>query len=357
MRNAIALLRRQKDAGMKPGELVGMLGRQVDHMAQLVDDLLEVSRITHGRIVLRREPLLLGTAVYGALETVSSMAASRGQHLTVRLPPTPVWLHADPLRLSQILVNVLNNACKYTDHGGSVCVTALADERFATVTIEDNGSGISPDLLPHIFDLFAQGERTLDRAHGGLGIGLSLVKKLVELHGGTIEIASPGPGRGATVSIRLPLSHAPETAAPSHDEPSASGASHAERASLHVLIVDDNKDAADSLALLCESEGYHVDVAYGAQDALAKAEAEPVDAALLDIGLPDTDGYELARLIRQKGETRPVLIAVTGYGQADDHLRVQAAGFDHHLVKPVDIEYLMSLLAELSPAAASPHAE
>ncbi|MFL9938158.1 hybrid sensor histidine kinase/response regulator [Paraburkholderia graminis] len=357
MRNAIALLRRQKDAGMKPGELVGMLGRQVDHMAQLVDDLLEVSRITHGRIVLRREPLLLGTAVYGALETVSSMAASRGQHLTVRLPPTPVWLHADPLRLSQILVNVLNNACKYTDHGGSVCVTALADERFATVTIEDNGSGISPDLLPHIFDLFAQGERTLDRAHGGLGIGLSLVKKLVELHGGSIEIASPGPGRGATVSIRLPLSHAPETAAPSHDEPSASGASHAERASLHVLIVDDNKDAADSLALLCESEGYHVDVAYGAQDALAKAEAEPVDAALLDIGLPDTDGYELARLIRQKGETRPVLIAVTGYGQADDHLRVQAAGFDHHLVKPVDIEYLMSLLAELSPAAASPHAE
>ncbi|MBW0445747.1 PAS domain-containing hybrid sensor histidine kinase/response regulator [Paraburkholderia phenoliruptrix] len=357
MRNAIALLRREKEAGMKSCELVGMLSRQVDHMAQLVDDLLEVSRITHGRIVLRREPVLLGTAVYGALETVSSMAASRSQHLTVTLPPAPVWLHADPLRLSQILVNVLNNACKYTDPGGSVCVTALADERFATVTIEDNGSGISSDLLPHIFDLFAQGERTLDRAHGGLGIGLSLVKKLVELHGGGIDIASPGPGRGATVSIRLPLSHAPEAPTSSHDEPSAHRSSHAERASLHVLIVDDNKDAADSLALLCESEGYHVDVAYAAQEALAKAQAEPVDAALLDIGLPDTDGYELARLIRQRGETRPVLIAVTGYGQADDHLRVQAAGFDHHLVKPVDIEYLMSLLAELTPAAASPHAE
>jgi PAS domain S-box-containing protein len=357
MRNAIALLRREKEAGLKAGELVGMLSRQVDHMAQLVDDLLEVSRITHGRIVLRREPLLVGAAVYGALETVSSMASSRGQHLTVRLPPTPVWLHADPLRLSQILVNVLNNACKYTDPGGNVCVTALADERFATVTIEDNGSGISPDLLPHIFDLFAQGERTLDRAHGGLGIGLSLVKKLVELHGGSIDIASPGPGRGATVSIRLPLCHAPEVSAPLHDEPSVGGHSHAERASLHVLIVDDNKDAADSLALLCEGEGYHVSVAYCASDALAQAEAEPVDAALLDIGLPDTDGYELARLIRLKGEVRPVLIAVTGYGQADDHLRVQAAGFDHHLVKPVDIEYLMSLLAELSPAAASPHAD
>jgi PAS domain S-box-containing protein len=357
MRNAIALLRREKEAGVKSGELVGMLSRQVDHMAQLVDDLLEVSRITHGRIVLRREPLLLGTAIYGALETVSSMATSRAQHLTVRLPPTPVWLHADPLRLSQILVNVLNNACKYTDPGGSVCVTALADERSATVTIEDNGSGISADLLPHIFDLFAQGERTLDRAHGGLGIGLSLVKKLVELHGGAIDITSPGPGRGATVSVRLPLSHPPEASVATHDEPSAAGPSHAERASLHVLIVDDNKDAADSLALLCESEGYHVAVAYRADDALAKAEAEPVDAALLDIGLPDTDGYELARLIRQRGEVRPVLIAVTGYGQADDHLRVQAAGFDHHLVKPVNIEYLMSLLAELSPAAASPHAE
>ncbi|HEX7935715.1 MAG TPA: PAS domain-containing protein [Paraburkholderia sp.] len=356
MRNAIALLRREKEPGMKTGELVGMLSRQVDHMAQLVDDLLEVSRITHGRIVLRREPLLLGTAVYGALETVSSMATSRGQHLTVQLPPTPVWLHADPLRLSQILVNVLNNACKYTDPGGNVCVTALADERSATVTIEDNGSGISADLLPHIFDLFAQGERTLDRAHGGLGIGLSLVKKLVELHGGGIDIASPGPGRGATVSVRLPLSHPPEAPATLHDEPSTASASHAERASLHVLIVDDNKDAADSLALLCESEGYRVNVTYCADDALAIAQAEPVDAALLDIGLPDTDGYELARLIRPKGETRPVLIAVTGYGQADDHLRVQAAGFDHHLVKPVNIEYLMTLLAELSPAAASPHA-
>jgi CheY-like chemotaxis protein len=159
------------------------------------------------------------------------------------------------------------------------------------------------------------------------------------------------------VSIRLPLCHAPEVPAPLHDEPSAGGHSHAERASLHVLIVDDNKDAADSLALLCESEGYHVSVAYCASDALAQAEAEPVDAALLDIGLPDTDGYELASLIRLKGEVRPVLIAVTGYGQADDHLRVQAAGFDHHLVKPVDIEYLMSLLAELAPAAASPHAD
>ncbi|MEX3667582.1 PAS domain-containing hybrid sensor histidine kinase/response regulator [Paraburkholderia phenoliruptrix] len=357
MRNAIALLRRERESGVNSCELVGMLSRQVDHMAQLVDDLLEVSRITHGRIVLRREPVLLGTAIYGALETVSSMAASRGQHLTVKLPPAPVWLHADPLRLSQIFVNVLNNACKYTDPGGSVCVTALADERFAAVTIEDNGSGISPDLLPHIFDLFAQGERTLDRAHGGLGIGLSLVKKLVELHGGTIDIASPGPGRGATVSIRLPLSHAPDVPAPLHDEPSPSGTSHGERAALNVLIVDDNKDAADSLALLCESEGYHVSIAYGAHDALAKAEAEPVDAALLDIGLPDIDGYELAGLIRQKGGTRPVLIAVTGYGQADDHLRVQAAGFDHHLVKPVNIDYLMSLLAELSPAAASPHAD
>lgn len=345
MRTAIALLQRQDAAGVDTGTLVGMLQRQVDHMAQLVDDLLEVSRITHGRIVLRREPVLLGTAVYAALETVSSMASLRAQHLTVRLPPEPVWLHADPLRLSQILVNVLNNACKYTHVGGNICVTALADDRTATITIEDNGSGISSDLLPHIFDLFSQGERTLDRSHGGLGIGLSLVKKLVQMHGGEIDISSPGPGRGATVAITLPQAHPAEIPAGTRpidaqsDEP-------ARLAPLSVLIVDDNRDAADSLALLCESEGYRVDVAYGANEALEKAQDRAVDVALLDIGLPDIDGYELAGRLRRKGEQKPLLIAVTGYGQAEDHLRAQAAGFDHHLVKPVDIGHLLSLLSE-----------
>jgi CheY-like chemotaxis protein len=214
-----------------------------------------------------------------------------------------------------------------------------------SIVIADTGTGISEDLLPKVFELFSQGERTLDRSNGGLGIGLSLVKKLVEMHKGTISVQSPGPGLGTTVTIRLPRLH-------HHERHSAlalteSGVREG-RTALRILVVDDNRDAADSLAMLCESEGHVARVAYSSSEALDAAPQLQPDVALLDIGLPDIDGYELARRLRRKGETMPLLIAITGYGQAEDRLRAQSAGFDYHFVKPVNVDSLLKLLSSLT---------
>ncbi|WP_250470157.1 MULTISPECIES: ATP-binding protein [unclassified Caballeronia] len=323
-------------------ELVGMVRRQVDHLTRLVDDLLDVSRITHGRIKLRLTPLIVGSAVYGAVETVASMTSARKQNVTVQLPPDPIWICVDAARLSQILVNVLNNACKYTQEGGRVEIAVSNSSAVAFIKISDNGSGISPALLPYIFDLFSQGERTLDRSEGGLGIGLSLVKRLVHLHKGGITVESPGPGQGTTVTISFPLLQ--HTGADITQTSTHSVKSIVPARSGRVLIVDDNHDAADSLGLLCEAEQHDVTVVYDSHSAIQAAELRQFDAALLDIGLPDMDGYQLAGQIRKKGEVKPVLIAVTGYGQEEDRLRTTAAGFDHHLVKPVDIDRLLKLL-------------
>ncbi|WP_250470182.1 PAS domain-containing protein [Caballeronia sp. GAFFF2] len=342
MRTAITLLERPEQSEQRASDLVGMIHRQIDSMARLVDDLLDVSRITHGQIKLQRTPMLVGSAVYAALETVASMTTSRRQNVSVQLPLTPVWVCGDATRLSQVLVNVLNNASKYTQEEGSIRIAVAALSDTATITISDNGSGISPTLLPHIFDLFSQGERTLDRSEGGLGIGLSLVKRLVQLHDGAISLTSPGPGLGTTVTINLPLIH-PDNAQPVEDsfmpDLGALGSGAA-----RVLIVDDNHDAADSLGMLCEVEGHTATVVYESRAAIDAVETQHFDVALLDIGLPEIDGYELARRIRDKGSAKPVLIAVTGYGQAEDHLRTQAAGFDHHLVKPIDVQRLLDLL-------------
>jgi PAS domain S-box-containing protein len=348
MRTAIALMERNAAARAGP-DVIRLLQRQVDHMARLVDDLLEVSRITHGRIKLRRAPLLVGTTIYAAVETIASMTTLRRQKLTVSLPSTPAWVRADSARLSQILVNVLNNASKYTQEGGELRIVVRADGKNVTICCQDNGSGVSPELLPHIFELFSQGERTLDRSQGGLGIGLSLVKRLVDMHDGAISLESPGPGKGTTVTITLAQIH-PENVRPPPNAPvGARPAASRQSGTMHILIVDDNRDAADSLGMLCETEGYTVTIAYGSHEAVKAAQEKRPDVALLDIGLPDIDGYELAQRIRMKGERSPILIAVTGYGQADDHLRARAAGFDHHLVKPVDIERLFSLLASAQP--------
>ncbi|SAK64041.1 histidine kinase [Caballeronia arationis] len=346
LRTVIALMQKDVPLGDREQDLVGLMQRQVEHMTHIVDDLLEVSRITQGRIALKREPILVCTAVYHAVEAVAGMAQARSQHMHVEVPDATNWVFGDVTRVSQILVNILNNAIKYTPEGGSISVTAHADDAWVSIVIGDTGSGISPDLLPKIFDLFSQGERTLDRSEGGLGIGLSLVKKLVEMHDGRISVQSPGPGLGTTVVVDLPRLHHQER----HSGATLSALDEQPEAAVRrILIVDDNRDAADSLAMLCETENHITRVAYSPAEALDVGQEFKPDVALLDIGLPGMDGYELARRLRKKGETTPLLIAITGYGQAEDRMRAQAAGFDLHFVKPVNVE---SLLKALSARAA-----
>ncbi|SAL25234.1 PAS/PAC sensor hybrid histidine kinase [Caballeronia arvi] len=345
LRTAIALLQKNKDDETQLHELIDLMRRQVEHMTRIVDDLLEVSRITQGRIALQLEPILVGTAVYHAVEAIAGMIESRSQNIQVDVSDATTWVCGDPTRLSQILVNVLNNASKYTPEEGRITVSVQADDGSVSIVIADTGTGISADLLPKVFELFSQGERTLDRSNGGLGIGLSLVKKLVEMHKGTITVQSPGPGLGTTVTVRLPRLHHHER----HSALALSETSLREaRTALRILVVDDNRDAADSLAMLCESEGHVARVAYSSAEALESAPLLQPDVALLDIGLPDVDGYELARRLRRKGDTMPLLIAITGYGQAEDRLRAQSAGFDYHFVKPVNVDSLLKLLSSLT---------
>jgi PAS domain S-box-containing protein len=344
LRTAIALLQKASVADPHVIDLVDLMQRQVEHMTRIVDDLLEVSRITQGRITLKQEEILVGSAVYGAVEAIASMVEARAQQIEVDVPEATTWVLGDPTRLSQILVNILNNASKYTPEGGRIAIRVRADGEFVSIVIEDTGTGISADLLPNVFELFSQGDRTLDRSNGGLGIGLSLVRKLVEMHAGTITVESPGPGCGTTVTVRLPRLHHHERHFPSVPVVSKIHEASDKR---RILIVDDNRDAADSLAMLCETDAHETCVAYASAEALECAQTFRPDVALLDIGLPDIDGYELATRLRHKGETHPVLIAITGYGQADDRLRAQTAGFDYHFVKPVDVEKLLSLLASL----------
>jgi PAS domain S-box-containing protein len=347
LRTAIALLQKVGTDAQRMPDLIDLMQRQVEHMTRIVDDLLEVSRITQGRITLKQEPIFVGSAIYGAVEAISAMVDSRAQHLSVSVPGAGTWVCGDATRLSQILVNILNNASKYTPEGGRIGIDVAADDHQVTIVIEDTGTGISADLLPNVFELFSQGERTLDRSHGGLGIGLSLVKKLVEMHEGTILVQSPGPGMGTSVTVRLPRLHQQERPlAPPLPLPPQGGADQ-RQTTLRVLVVDDNRDAADSLAMLCETDAHAARVAYASNEAVVLAQAFRPHVALLDIGLPDIDGYELAGLLRPKGAKTPILIAVTGYGQAEDRLRAQAAGFDYHFVKPVAVEKLLALLSSL----------
>ncbi|OLL28202.1 hybrid sensor histidine kinase/response regulator [Burkholderia sp. SRS-W-2-2016] len=344
LRTALALLDKQPEAQAPAPELIDLMRRQVEHMTRIVDDLLEVSRITHGRIVLQLEPVLVGTAVYHAVEAIAPMAEARQQQLQVNVCDPTTWVNGDITRIAQIFVNILNNASKYTPENGRITVSVEADDESVYIVTRDTGTGISAELLPKVFELFSQGERTLDRASGGLGIGLSLVKKLVEMHNGTIAVHSDGPHLGTTVTVSLPrLHHQQRHAAVALSEPAPGPA----RSVLRMLVVDDNRDAADSLAMLCESEGHAARVAYSSAEALDVAPPFAPDVALLDIGLPDIDGYELAKQLRRKGDTKPLLIAITGYGQTEDRLRAQAAGFDYHFVKPVNIDSLLALLASV----------
>lgn len=342
LRTAIALMQKAAPPHEREPDLLGLMQRQAEHMTRIVDDLLEVSRITQGRIALKYEPILVSTAVFHAVESVAALVEGRAQQIHVEVPDATSWICADVTRMSQILVNILNNASKYTQEGGSIRITAHADAEWVSIVIADTGSGVSSELLPHIFDLFSQGERTLDRSEGGLGIGLSLVKKLVEMHDGRISVRSPGPGLGTSVTVDMPRLQHHER----HSGAAFSAFDAPRDASVRrILIVDDNRDAADSLAMLCETDNHVTRVAYSSVEALEAAQAFKPNVALLDIGLPGMDGYELAGALRAQCGAPLLLIAITGYGQAEDRMRAQAAGFDLHFVKPVNVESLLKALS------------
>jgi signal transduction histidine kinase/CheY-like chemotaxis protein len=342
IRHATELIARTAPPDPRAQLAIGMVRRQVTQLTRLVDDLLDVSRITQGRIELKTESVDLGQIVDQALESVAGPLRER-QHEVVRSTSAePLQIEGDRARLVQCLVNLLANAAKYTDPGGRIEIETRAEGDSAVIVVADNGVGIPPTLLPRIFDLFVQSERTLDRAQGGLGIGLSLVKRMVEMHAGTISATSQGVGRGARFEIRLPRSLRTGAAAPASE-------AQREHARRRVLIVDDNVDAADSLAMVLKLEGHSVEQAYAAGEALRIAAAFEPEIVLLDIGLPEVDGYEIARRLREIPALRAVkLVALTGYGQAEDRARTHAAGFDLHLVKPVDFAALARGFDELA---------
>jgi two-component system CheB/CheR fusion protein len=310
-------------------------------MARLVEDLLDVSRITRGTIVLRKELLALRDVVERAVESVRPLVEAQGHTLHTVLPVEKLLVEADPTRLEQVLVNLLTNAAKYSDRDGTITITATAQPGKAVLSVRDTGIGMEPELLPHIFELFVQEKQALDRAQGGLGIGLTLVKGLVEGHGGEIRAHSDGPGQGSEFVITLPM--APNRAA----GPNAHRGPAPGRIRARVLVVEDNVDAAETLTELLELVGHEVCHAANGPEALEQARSFHPDVALVDIGLPGMDGYEVARRLRAQPSERPLLlVALTGYGQDDDLQRSRAAGFDRHLVKPIDFEVLQGLLAE-----------
>ena len=320
--------------------------RQAEHMTDLVNDLLDVSRVTRGLVTLEKEELDLNAIVAAAVEQVRPLIDARRHALTLQLSGQPARVIGDRTRLVQVISNILNNAAKYTAPGGRIVLSVAADADRVTVAVRDNGVGISPEVLPYIFDLFTQAERTPDRSQGGLGIGLALVKSLIALHGGTVHARSDGLGQGSEFSICLPGVVRPPAAAP---DPAAAGSADTvpDNGNLRVLVVDDNADAAQMLAALLEVQGHAVSVEYDARGALARARSEHPDVLLLDIGLPDMDGYELARRLRAQPENAgATLVALTGYGQKQDRQEARQAGFDHYLVKPADLNEVNEVLAQ-----------
>ena len=356
IRNAVEILNRKGDASTESRWALEVIDRQMEQMPRLVDDLLDVSRITRDKLELRLERVELAGLVRAAVETSRPLLGAGGHRLTVAVPPRPIFVDADPTRLAQALSNLVNNAAKYTPRGGQVTVTLEREEGEAAITVRDTGIGIPEEMLPSIFEMFTQVDRSLERAQGGLGIGLTLAKRLVEMHGGAIAAHSAGPGRGSEFTIRLPIAAEAPRALPRHDlqeERVRSGAP------LRILVVDDNRDAAATLALLLELTGHDVRTAHDGLEALAMASEFRPDVVLLDIGLPKLNGYEVARRIRRQPRGQGVvLIAITGWGQEEDKRQSQDAGFDQHIVKPVDPGTLLKLLAtfeQTAPAGGNGH--
>ncbi|HSQ04411.1 MAG TPA: ATP-binding protein, partial [Burkholderiales bacterium] len=341
IRNAIAVMRMQSFGDPRLEWCRDIVDRQVAHLSRLVDDLLDVSRITSGKIVLDMQTLEMGQVVARAVEASTPLIEERRHDFEAVLPRTPVFVVGDVTRLSQVLLNVLNNAAQYTPAGGRITLIVAEEHGEAVVRVQDTGIGIPADLLPRIFDIFIQGERTLDRTEGGLGLGLTLVRKIVELHHGRVEARSDGDGAGSEFIIRLPLAPAPVA----RSMPSLSFGPDVTAQCLRILVVDDNRDSADSMAALLELRGHEVRQAYEGSGALALAADFEPQIVLLDIGLPKMSGYEVAQRLRtMPALKRTKIVAMTGYGNTEDRQRAAQSGFDDHLIKPVDLTALDALL-------------
>lgn len=342
IRNAVAILK-QLDVGSDEHALHARetIDRQLNHMVRLIDDLLDISRINQGKFELRKQRVELGAVLSQAVETCQPVVESSGHRLTVKLPEVPVYAEADPVRLCQAFTNLLNNACKFTLPGGRIELLADVSGSELAVQVRDSGVGIQKEYLTSIFEMFSQVDSTLERSQGGLGIGLTLAKQIVELHRGSIDVRSEGPGMGSEFIIRLPTT---SEAAPRQNDVVERPPQHAQ---LKILVVDDNQDAAETLALLMRFEGHSTCVAYDGQQALIVAEQQRPDIALLDIGLPKMDGYVLCQNIRQTPWGRGILIvAITGWGQHEDRKKTAEAGFDYHFTKPVEISMLRDLIEQ-----------
>lgn len=346
LRNPLAPIRSGLDLlaidGTGNGEIAQLMKGQLEHLVRLVDDLLDVARIMRGKVQLRRETVELSVAIDRAVEMARPLIESRRQHLLVSQPPEAIWLSADPVRLTQVLSNLLNNAAKYTEPGGRIELVGYRRDAQAIVEVRDSGIGIDPNFLPHVFELFAQADQSLDRAQGGLGVGLALVHRLVEMHDGTVAAHSEGRGRGSHFIIHLPVlvsnTASPPTPALSTPEPIASR---------RILVVDDSVAAGKILSLLLAKLGDHLaTVVHDGPTALAAAEEHRPELVFLDIGLPELDGYEVAKRLRAMPQFQEtLLVALTGYGQAEDRRKSREAGFDEHLVKPPSVEDLRRILA------------
>ncbi len=349
IRNALNVLRLSMPQDGIVGRSQSIIDRQVQQLTRIVDDLLDVSRLTQGKIRLERTVVELGLVLERALETARTVISERGHALDVQLPSVPVHVDGDPVRLAQVFANLLNNAAKYTPEGGSIRVTATLDGATVHVRVQDDGEGIGPDVLPHVFDLFAQGNRSLARSEGGLGIGLTVVRSLLEKHGGSVEARSDGPGLGSEFVVRLPIA----TAVPS--EPVAEESPTAPATGLRVLLVDDNADANEALEALLRMDGQEVRQALDGPTALEIAREFRPEVVLCDLGLPGMDGYEVIRRLREElADAMPIIAAVTGYARAEDRRRTREAGFDYHLAKPVALEALRAVLQARGRGVATP---
>jgi PAS domain S-box-containing protein len=319
--------------------------RQISHITGLVDDLIDVSRVTRGLVATEKNTLDIRRVISDAVEQTSPLIESKRHHLRVDLSTEVAHVTGDQKRLVQVFTNILGNAAKYTPNGGNIALQMEVDSRQVSISISDDGIGIDADLLPRVFDLFTQAERTSDRSQGGLGIGLALVKSLVELHGGKVSVFSEGQGTGSKFVIALPCLSGTEEQVHSKD---SAPVQYCEKV-FHIMVVDDNADAAQMLAMFLETLGHNVQIAHSARAALERASLEAPDLFILDIGLPEMDGNELALQLRSQPATaQTTLVAVTGYGQEQDRKKTEASGFDYHLVKPVDTTRLMAILTNLA---------
>jgi CheY-like chemotaxis protein len=326
-----------------------MMDRQVAHMVRLVDDLLEISRITRGKIDLRKTRVDLAAVIQAAVETSRPLVEASSHALSVALPEAPLFVEGDTVRLTQVFANLLNNAAKYTDDGGHIDVSAGADGTHAVIEVRDSGVGIDAQALPRVFDMFMQVDAERGRAQGGLGIGLTLARNIAQMHGGSVSAHSEGLGRGSRFVVRLPRLEAQDVAAA---EPAAVGALDP---LTRVMVVDDNRDAADTLGTLLGVLGAEVRVTHCGAEALDVFADYRPEVVLLDLGMPDMDGYEVARRIRERPDSSEVtIIALSGWGQESDRRSSQAAGFDHHLVKPADLGALQALINSRARPSRSP---